>query len=144
MGTIKNAVYKVDNGVDFDEIHFKTIAAQVFCNDGKTVESQLAEIMNEANLSAGWFKDKKTGLILQWGRGSFTATSTVKDLIITLPTSFLDGGKFADVNLYSINQTWLTNGFINTYPDATNRIRSVIYGLTNGIVYNYFYFALGY
>lgn len=144
MGTIKNAVYKVDNGTDFDEIHFKTKASQVFCNDGKTVESQLAEIMNEANLNAGWFKDKKTGLILQWGRGSFTATSAVKDLIITLPTSFLDGGKFADVNLYSINQTWLTNGFINTYPDATNRIRSVIYGLTNGIVYNYFYFALGY
>lgn len=47
MGTIKNAVYKVDNGTDFDEIHFKTKAAQVFCNDGKTVESQLAEKMNK-------------------------------------------------------------------------------------------------
>lgn len=46
MGTIKNAVYKVDNGVDFDEIHFKTKASQVFCNDGKTVESQLADMMN--------------------------------------------------------------------------------------------------
>jgi len=46
MGAIKNAVYKVDNGVDFDEIHFKTKAAQVFCNDGKTVESQLAEVTN--------------------------------------------------------------------------------------------------
>lgn len=45
MGTIKNAVYKVDNGTDFDEIHFKTKAAQVFCNDGKTVESQLAEMI---------------------------------------------------------------------------------------------------
>ncbi len=44
MGTIKNAVYKVDNGTDFDEIHFKTKASQVFCSDGKTVESQLAEI----------------------------------------------------------------------------------------------------
>lgn len=48
MGTIKNAVYKVDNGTDFDEIHFKTKAAQVFCNDGKTVESQLAEKANKA------------------------------------------------------------------------------------------------
>lgn len=46
MGTIKNAVYKVDNGTDFDEIHFKTKAAQVFCNDGKTVEAQLAEMRN--------------------------------------------------------------------------------------------------
>lgn len=49
MGTIKNAVYKVDNGTDFDEIHFKTKAAQVFCNDGKTVESQLADFMNFLN-----------------------------------------------------------------------------------------------
>lgn len=50
MGTIKNAVYKLDNGTDFDEIHFKTKAAQVFCNDGKTVESQLAEKANQITL----------------------------------------------------------------------------------------------
>ncbi len=35
---IKNAVYKVDNGTDFDEIHFKTKAAQVFKDDGKTLQ----------------------------------------------------------------------------------------------------------
>lgn len=46
MGTIKNAVYKVDNGTDFDEIHFKTKAAQVICSNGKTAEAQLAEIVN--------------------------------------------------------------------------------------------------
>lgn len=27
--TVKNAVYKVDNGVDFDELMFKTLASQV-------------------------------------------------------------------------------------------------------------------
>lgn len=48
MGTIKNAVYKVDNGTDFDEIHFKTKAEQVVCNDGKTVEVRLTEVI--ANL----------------------------------------------------------------------------------------------
>lgn len=43
MGTIKNAVYKVDNGVDFDEINFKTIASQVKTANGSDVEVQLAE-----------------------------------------------------------------------------------------------------
>ncbi|SDO76807.1 hypothetical protein [Clostridium gasigenes] len=38
---IKNAIYQVDNGADFDEIHFKTKAEQVFCKDGKTVEESL-------------------------------------------------------------------------------------------------------
>lgn len=47
MGTIKNAVYKVDNGTDFDEIHFKTKAEQVICSNGKTAEAQLAEKVNK-------------------------------------------------------------------------------------------------
>lgn len=46
MGTVKNATYKVHNGVDFDEIHFKTKAAQVICANGKTVESQLEDKAN--------------------------------------------------------------------------------------------------
>lgn len=49
MGTIKNAVYKVDNGTDFDEIHFKTKAEQVICSNGKTAEVQLADFMNFLN-----------------------------------------------------------------------------------------------
>jgi len=47
MGTIKNAVYKVDNGTDFDEIHFKTKAEQVICSNGKTAEVKLAEKANK-------------------------------------------------------------------------------------------------
>ncbi|WP_346877555.1 MULTISPECIES: hypothetical protein [unclassified Clostridium] len=54
MGTIKNAIYKIDNGTDFDEIHFKTKAAQVFCNDGKTVESQLAELRQYVKYRFSW------------------------------------------------------------------------------------------
>ncbi|GEM_PF-2535723 len=93
MGTIKNAVYKVDNGTDFDEIHFKTKASQVFCNDGKTVESQLAEMINEANKTQnGWWKDKKTGLIIQWGNCRGTSAVTFP---ITFPNAclqvFIDG-----------------------------------------------------
>lgn len=43
---IKNGIYQVDNGVDFDEINFRTIAEQVICKDGKTVDASLAEIKN--------------------------------------------------------------------------------------------------
>jgi len=47
MGTVKKAVYKVDNGVDFDEVHFKTDSEQVICGDGKTAEVKLTEIKND-------------------------------------------------------------------------------------------------
>lgn len=39
--TQKNAIYKVDNGVDFDEIYFKTIASQVNISDGRNLETLL-------------------------------------------------------------------------------------------------------
>lgn len=38
---VKNAIYQVDNGSGFDEIHFKTKAAQVICEDGLTSEDKL-------------------------------------------------------------------------------------------------------
>jgi|GEM_PF-1900422 len=47
MGVQKNASYKVHNGVDFDEINFKTIASQVKTANGSDVEVQLAEKVNK-------------------------------------------------------------------------------------------------
>jgi|GEM_PF-5860854 len=47
MGVQKKASYKVHNGVDFDEINFKTIASQVKTANGSDVEVQLAEIQND-------------------------------------------------------------------------------------------------
>lgn len=91
MGTIKNAVYKVDNGTDFDEIHFKTKAAQVFCNDGKTVESQLAEIVNGFANEKGnnGYTKLPNGIIIQWGEIVITVNKgTQATKILTLPTSF--------------------------------------------------------
>lgn len=49
--TVKNAVYQVDNGSGFDEIHFKTKAAQVECNDGRTVEDKLKSINVKAYMT---------------------------------------------------------------------------------------------
>lgn len=72
MGTIKNAVYKVDNGTDFDEIHFKTKAAQVFCEDGKTVEEQLVEKVKYTDLTP------------------IVTTGTSSAYIATIPTNMVE------------------------------------------------------
>lgn len=51
-------------------------------------DTSLAEMMNEANKTDnGWWKDKKTGLIFQWGRAS---QSTASDLraTVTFPIAF--------------------------------------------------------
>ena len=51
MAVQKNATYKVDNGKDFDEINFKTIASQVKTKKGSDVESELAEKMKKGNFA---------------------------------------------------------------------------------------------
>lgn len=50
---VKNAVYQVDNGSGFDEIHFRTKAAMVKCNNGKDLETNLSEIVSRGSNSQG-------------------------------------------------------------------------------------------
>lgn len=75
MGTVKKAVYKVDNGSDFDEIHFKTDSEQVYMTDGKTIQNCIDNlpipkpnlIRNSAfeygdwGFSSGWYASKTAG-----------------------------------------------------------------------------------
>ena len=44
---IKNAIYQVDNGTDFDEIHFKTNSKNVYMSNGLTVEDCVVSLQNE-------------------------------------------------------------------------------------------------
>lgn len=46
MGMIKQAVYKVDNGTDYDTIHFETVASMVKTSDGSDVEAKLLDIVS--------------------------------------------------------------------------------------------------
>lgn len=46
---IKKAIYQVDNGTDFDEIHFKTSAEQVLMPDGSDVKTSILNNINLAN-----------------------------------------------------------------------------------------------
>lgn len=67
MGTQKNAIYKVHNGTDFDEINFKTIAAQVKMSSGVDLESGF---LNSKN--ANGYTKLPNGLIMQWGTIQFS------------------------------------------------------------------------
>ena len=46
---IKKAIYQVDNGTDFDEIHFKTSASQVYAEDGADIESKISSLQTKVN-----------------------------------------------------------------------------------------------
>lgn len=60
---VKNAVYKVDNGNgEFDEIHLKTKAAQVFMDNGVDLESGF-----HTNKSLNGYTTLPNGLLMQWG-----------------------------------------------------------------------------
>lgn len=142
MGTVKNATYKVHNGTDFDEIHFKTKAAQVFCEDGKTVESQLAEKVNKAiqnftpTLLNGWtnvggeyailkvWKDELNNVRIQGvlNKGS-------DKLIFTLPSGYRPTGNLR-VSIMSVNSMgeWVSTGLM---------IRSTGNVETQGVVTEY-------
>ena len=44
---IKKAIYQVDNGTDFDEIHFKTSAEQVYMPNGSDVKTSILSLQEE-------------------------------------------------------------------------------------------------
>jgi len=62
VGTVKSAVYKLDNGTDFDEIYFRTIAAQVKMASGVDLESGFINSKTESG-----YTKLPNGMILQWG-----------------------------------------------------------------------------
>ena len=85
MGVQKNATYKVHNGTDFDEINFKTIAAQVKMASGVDLESGFA-----SDKSINGHTKLPNGLIIQWGYvwpTGITAGGSVSGKV-TLPFMF--------------------------------------------------------
>lgn len=93
MGVQKNASYKVHNGVDFDEINFKTIAAQVKTAGGSDVESQLAEIVQSGSNGNGTYVRFADGTqICRYSRYWAAADASVGNnrRVWTLPATFID------------------------------------------------------
>ncbi len=57
---VKNAIYQVDNGSGFDEIHFRTKAEQVVCENGRSVEVNLNEKAKKSDLTNGTIAVKRS------------------------------------------------------------------------------------
>ncbi len=146
MGTVKNATYKVHNGTDFDEIHFKTKAAQVFCEDGKTVEAQLAELVNGFANSKGTtgYTKLPNGYILQWGNMSFRATSGRYDTgVRSFPLAFTSQCLFIGVQIHPTDIASWTDGGGNAYADSVTTFRAVM-PTVSGKDYMMRWFSIGY
>lgn len=92
----------------------------------------------------GWFKDETTGLVLQWGYGTFTPTGGVYDLSRSLPVTMPTSFHSVHVSVRPMDVTsWIFNGSINAYSYSVSSFRTIFSGLTTGKQYGYYFFAIG-
>lgn len=128
---VKNAIYQVDNGNGFDEIHFRTKASQVIFSDGKTAEDKVNFIMaNKSEINQtlkqinGWEKDNNTGLVEQWG---YIYGLSSGETTITLPIAMKDNNYNVSLTEYSsielgiggIKLTQVSNTNFKVKPGST-------------------------
>ena len=93
---------------------------------------------------SGWFKDETTGLVLQWGNGTFTPTGSVYDLSRSLPVGMPTAFHSVHVSVRPMDiASWIFNGSINAYSYNVSSFRAVFSGLTTGKQYGYYFFAIG-
>ena len=88
MAAQKNATYKVDNGTDWDEYNFKTIAKQVKMASGVDLELGF-----EADKNPIGYSKLPNGLLIQWGTLSSTLEARFKNVDIVFPKMFSGGVK---------------------------------------------------
>lgn len=92
----------------------------------------------------GWFKDETTGLVLQWGYGTFTPTGGVYDLSRSLPVGMPTVFHSVHISIRPMDiSSWIFNGSINAYSYNVSSFRAVFSGLTTGEEYGYYFFAIG-
>ena len=92
----------------------------------------------------GWFKDETTGLVLQWGNGTFTPTGSVHDISRSLPVGMPTVFHSVHVSIRPMDiASWIFNGSINAYSYNVSSFRAVFSGLTTGKQYGYYFFAIG-
>lgn len=79
---VKKATYQVDNGTGFDEIMFKTMAAQVKMASGVDLEAGFAN----SKASSGYTK-LPNGIMVQWG-GLWVSTDAWRKTTVNFPVAF--------------------------------------------------------
>lgn len=149
MGVQKIANYKVHNGTDFDEINFKTIAAQVKMANGEDLENGLIN-----NKERPGYTKLPNGLILQWGiiTDTIATSSASVNISIRFPISFPNnvlvpistfGGFYTDGAWESMNvdSHIIDRAFDKNHFEIRYNRRD---GVTRSGKYELHWFAIGY
>ena len=98
-----------------------------------------------SNVNGTWFKDRRTGLIIQWGVRNITVTKNdYEEHIIDLPISFTNNSYCTSITR-NYNYHNISDGKWSCIPFTDNKIKI----LTSGFTYNfgqvdgYFWVAIG-
>lgn len=100
MGTQQNAIYKVHNGVDFDEMNFKTIAEQVKTSDGSNVEVELSNRINKSESTLFLKLAKCNELAGSYTVLEFYVSGSVTDNPTSIQSLVFDDNKAAQTLIY--------------------------------------------
>nr|DAN33492.1 MAG TPA: putative tail fiber protein [Caudoviricetes sp.] len=98
-----------------------------------------------SNEKGSWFKDKKTGLIIQWGFKDAAVTKNgYEEHIVNLPIPFVDTSYSASVGR-NYNNHNISDGKWTCIPFTNDKIKILTSGYTYnfGLVDSYFWMALG-
>lgn len=125
----KNAVYQVDNGSGFDEIHFKT--------------NEEVIVGYKHSLMENGYRKLPGGLILQWGKISVVANqSGIVDEVGNFPIQFPNYSMNIIASVSGKNSNF--NGKINIELRYNTGFRYVITGSSPNLENSFYWFAIGY
>lgn len=124
----KNAVYQVDNGNGFDEIHFRTNEAMI---------TGVAQ-----NLDSYGYRKLPGGLIMQWGYHTILPGHVSADITYTFPISFPSTCISFINSLEGRDNNW--DSTLNGYALNNTSYRVVLRNNSNSIENRIRWFALGY
>lgn len=137
-GKLHRCIKKTSSTVNSIE-NFKDYSLEAII---KNLES-LTETGSNAN--GAWFKDRRTGLIIQWGRKDIAVTKNgYEEHIVDLPVNFSGLNYFVSVSR-NYNYHSIATGTWNAIPNTHDKIKI----LTDGYTYNlgnidtYFWIAIG-
>ena len=98
-----------------------------------------------SNVNGTWFKDRRTGLIIQWGVRNITVTKNdYEEHIIDLPISFTNNSYCTSITR-NYNYHNISDGKWSCIPFTDNKIKVLTSGYTYsfGQVDGYFWIAIG-
>nr|DAN32596.1 MAG TPA: putative tail fiber protein [Caudoviricetes sp.] len=137
-GKLHRCIKKTSSTVNSIE-NFKDYSLEAII---KNLES-LTETGSNAN--GAWFKDRRTGLIIQWGRKDIAVTKNgYEEHIVDLPVNF-SGLNYSASASRNYNYHSIATGTWNAIPHTHDKIKI----LTDGYTYNlgnidtYFWIAIG-